>query len=1387
MLAGLHPGVVASVHGHHHHGHSHHSGPHHLNEREVGDSDQVIQDALKQLRVANKYRLDHPRFNRYEFKDSSTKVSVSSHSLAARATTSPSSVPGNTKESNATVYSVSSDVADAARKLAESKVQNAADENARSAIEQLKAKYWAHNNDTNKPEKEEPTFDGLLKRDSAFYWMEEMEMNGASPYAPEGYKVFRNVKDYGAVGDGTTDDTEAINLAISDGDRCGADCGSSTIRPAVVYFPKGTYLVSSSIVQYYNTQILGDPINKPTILAAASFVGLGVISSDVYIEGQDGAQWYINTNNFLRSIRNFVIDITNTDPNAYVCGIHWQVAQGTDLQNIDFYMKEGTTQQGVYMENGSGGFLTDLTFSNGNFGAYLGNQQFTSRNLIFNNCKTAIQIHWDWGWTMQGIFVIGGETGIIITGGAGGVNSNGQGVGAFLLTDTLISGVNTGISTSLVSDKSTSFVMQYTQFRNTPTAVLDADTSSVLLAGAASGLKVVDSWGFGRVVNQNSTGSFFLSGGDVPAPDRTGGLFTQNSWFSRSAPTYQDLSAAEIINVRDYGAKGDGATDDTIVLNQVLERAAQRGSVIFFPFGVYLVTDTIDVPVNSRIVGQAWSQIMGSGSRFKDEGSPRAVVQVGLPGESGILEVSDMMVTVRGSTKGAVLLQWNVHEESQGSAALWNTHIRVGGAEGSNMQTSDCPKGGNGIIAECVAASLLVHITPRSSGYFENMWVWTADHDLDETSQGQVSIYTGRGILIESAGPTWLWGTSSEHSVLYQYNLVGAQDIFMGMIQSESPYFQPVPKAPTPFTPGTFPGDPLFEDCEEDPDMCALSWGLRMVQSNNIYIYGAGLYSWFSNYNQDCLGTGCQERIASVEASSNLWLYNLATKGSVELISPADNNTNATFASDNQNGFLASIIAWLQGAGNGTTIGGRNFTGFELFERGSLDGIDLAATCIESLYQTVYCDNTVWEMRDATYHGTLGDGELTDSVCDAGCQRSLAQVHTGIATRCGESDIIPGLPAISVVERLWWAYNDTCLKDVTTGRYCNDIIATYDLTSDISDMPEEQLCSYCFKTKYQEMQKSSYSGYSENSAQVLETINSACDETSPITITDPSINVPPSDNSTTLDCISDNHYTTMSGDTCDSIAAAESVSAATLYAINPALVDCTSISAGLSLCLPETCETAQVQSADTCISLGVDNGATWRSIIEWNGALDYGCTNLVDPSPFWGKTICIGAPGDPFEFKVGNGTVGETPQIGYSNYGVVDPPAGAVIAPNTTTYCGVWYTVPESESESLTCEEITTMNSVTADQFIAYNPSLEAANCTASLQEGLTYCALATPDWDYEDEESCWGTREKCMAENCLSIYGGCGEEYAGSNGTQTAASVASSATSKSSSTPVIN
>lgn len=63
---------------------------------------------------------------------------------------------------------------------------------------------------------------------------------------------------------------------------------------------------------------------------------------------------------------------TNTDNDQeYVpSGIHWQVGQATSITNCDFNMAvseagQSATAVGIYMENGSGGFVSDLTFSGG--------------------------------------------------------------------------------------------------------------------------------------------------------------------------------------------------------------------------------------------------------------------------------------------------------------------------------------------------------------------------------------------------------------------------------------------------------------------------------------------------------------------------------------------------------------------------------------------------------------------------------------------------------------------------------------------------------------------------------------------------------------------------------------------------------------------------------------------------------------------------------------------------------------------------------------------------------------------------------------------------------------------------------------------------------------
>ncbi|OIW28355.1 pectin lyase-like protein, partial [Coniochaeta ligniaria NRRL 30616] len=1158
----------------------------------------------------------------------------------------------------------------------------------------------------------------LGKRDSTF-WMASMNMNGRAPYGGGTYTVFRNVKDYGAVGDGIHDDTAAINNAVTDGGRCGMSCGSSTAKPAVIYFPTGTYLVSASIIQYYNTQFLGDPTNRPIILAASSFSGLGVISSDVYIDGGSGAE-YVPQNNFLRSVRNFIVDITNTPSDAYVCGIHWQVAQGTDLQNIDFYMKPGTTQQGIYMENGSGGFLSDLYFYGGNFGAYLGNQQFTSRNLLFHSCLTAIQIHWDWAWTMQGITIIGRgtssgnpSTGITIVGG---------GVGSFILLDSTMSQLTLGISTTLLAENSTSLLLQNFAMSNVVVAVQDSARGTAMLAGGAS--VSISSWGFGNIVTGESGTSSFQNGNGIPAANRSSRLTAASggsatSFFARSAPTYKDVAVGGFMNIKSYGAKGDGTTDDTAIINQVLAVAANASQIVFFPYGMYMVSDMVRIPLGSRIVGQVWPQIVATGSKFEDMRSPRPVVQVGVPGDVGTVEISDIMVSVRGPTAGAVLMEWNVHEETQGSAALWNTHLRVGGNLGSSLQAADCPKLTGSINPNCAAASLLLHLTPTSSAYVENLWAWVADHDIDIPAQTQIDIYSGRGILIESQGPSWFWGTASEHSVMYQYQLSNARDIFFSMIQTESPYFQPGPKAPAPFAPGVFPADPDFTSCSAASTTCAFAWALRMLDSSSVYIYSSGLYSWFSSYSQACVDAeNCQDRGVDIENSSGVWMYALTTKALREMVSPV--KAAATMAAPNQNGYLSSILAWLEGS---TAVVGSRFPGWSIFPNGSLADAGLTTACEAAMYQTLKCDVSAKALLSDGYQGNVGNATALSLMCDPDCYDSLRYLHGSIVSACASTpELLPGWPLVGFADMVWAHWNETCFKDPTTGQFCDSVLSAFSTVSDISQMPRAEMCSYCNLQKYDLMRTSAFSVYDNTS---FETRYRYVAASMIVSHSFPSASCRHADPI----CTSHQYYTSVVGDTCDSVAVAKSVSSATLFWINPSVWDCSSIPAGTKLCLPLACPTIHtVTATESCLNITTGAGILTTDLSAYNPGLNWDCDNLHNGTIRWGLTLCISPPGGGY---TANSTSNSTanPWTGGDGYHdpAVAPPPGAVVAAGTTTNCGDWY---KHTDTSMSCAQICLENQVTYPLFLVVNPSLHSETCSADLVVGATYCIHPTSNWN---------------------------------------------------------
>jgi hypothetical protein len=252
--------------------------------------------------------------------------------------------------------------------------------------------------------------------------------------------------------------------------------------------------------------------------------------------------------------------------------------------------------------------------------------------------------------------------------------SDGQSVGSYVLVDSIIANTPTGVLTSLYKENSTAILLQNVGFFNVQKAIIADTASEPLLAGGNE--VMIDTWGFGLYADDG--GLHFAQQTKLPSLSRKKSLTGSKSYvngtfnfFTRRRPQYYNLGGGQVFDAKAYGAEGDGVTDDTAALNSILALAANMSSIVYIPYGVYVIKDTVHIPLGSRIIGQAWPQIMASGSKFQDMEDPHVAVQVGNEGDVGIIEIQQMMFTTSGPTAGAVLMEWNVHESTQGSAGIW--------------------------------------------------------------------------------------------------------------------------------------------------------------------------------------------------------------------------------------------------------------------------------------------------------------------------------------------------------------------------------------------------------------------------------------------------------------------------------------------------------------------------------------------------------------------------------------------------------------------------------------------------------------------------------------------------------------------------------------------
>ena len=468
----------------------------------------------------------------------------------------------------------------------------------------------------------------------------------------------RNVMDFGAVGDGVTDDTNAIQAAIS-------------YSPGLIYFPSGTYLVSHEIKvwgSFGGTQLIGDYSGtRPKILLAASTPG------------------YNDVNNLA-----YVIRFYKSAPPDY--NVAYDTAFGSALNCINIEVESGNAGAVALSHRGNlPGYVRNCEITlNGN---YLGMDGLPGASVTENVKITGGQIGIKVGEgqapsSLRGCTFLGQtvasvdvyQTGLVFTGcdfnnvaiGIRVPTNMGEYPAARLYLEDCIFRNITG-NKAIVGQKNWSGIgtgdwwywvlaLKNVYFKDVnEIAYWEAGTNpvkaAVSIAGQASGWCRADyvthgnRWANGVKVNSD-------------------GENHREVTASPSAPTYtasdfvlEIPNKSDCVSVKDYNAYGDGIHDDTAAI----EAAIADTNNIFFPMGTYITSDTIQLHKDTKLIGEhsryTTIQLVPDDNSFNDVNNPKPVIDT-VNDSSGTAVFSGFDLGKYAYLEGLVNIRWRVGANS---------------------------------------------------------------------------------------------------------------------------------------------------------------------------------------------------------------------------------------------------------------------------------------------------------------------------------------------------------------------------------------------------------------------------------------------------------------------------------------------------------------------------------------------------------------------------------------------------------------------------------------------------------------------------------------------------------------------------------------------------
>ncbi|MBC7330582.1 glycoside hydrolase family 55 protein [bacterium] len=509
----------------------------------------------------------------------------------------------------------------------------------------------------------------------------------ADPYAslPHG-TMFRNVRDFGAKGDGVSDDTQAFINALDhnvgiEGEK----------KHGTVYIPPGNYVIKDTLIIWKGTHLIGDMSNPPTLILPSKTEGFSdasnpkplIVTANGWGMDPKSRDWQTrrddkggSTNNtFFTSIRNIKIRIESGNPGAI--GIYWCVAQATALRDVEI---EGGDAYACIRTSlwGGGGVISNIKVIGGERGWEVDQtSQFLIRSATFSQQSLyAIRLRGIWNFVFLDLRISNVKSGVVLEGG-----------NCVSFIDSSFENIEDGIGISP---------------QPMPACLFLQNITSEGLKEIVKGLLFADG---NRIDRWIASEEIYKDGEKVAKIQFKGKLEKLPS------PAFPRMSE-KVRSVTEFGALPDDGIDDT----EAIQEAINKCEEIYFPSGEYLISDTLHLKPHTKLFGEHPARIIlrSEKEKFKEPDNPAPMIETP-DAPDGTITIVNMFLSIDEAMNGAYFINWRVGEKSK----IVDVYL---------FANENQP--------------FIWRISGKGGGFFENLW-WPAGYAI-EGKTGAIITSTGR-------------------------------------------------------------------------------------------------------------------------------------------------------------------------------------------------------------------------------------------------------------------------------------------------------------------------------------------------------------------------------------------------------------------------------------------------------------------------------------------------------------------------------------------------------------------------------------------------------------------------------------------------------------------